>query len=92
MKTVRLQIVVRGRVQGVYFRQSTRQKAEELGLTGWVANRGDGSVEIEVEGPEPAVRALATWARIGPPAAKVDEVIERAIDPTGAETIFVVRR
>jgi acylphosphatase len=73
MKTQRLHIV--GRVQGVWFRESMRQEAERLGVTGWVRNAPDGSVEAVVQGPETAVDALIAWARIGPPQAQVERIV-----------------
>lgn len=62
---------VHGRVQGVWFRESMRQRAEELGVTGWVRNRSDGSVEALVQGPFEAVDAMTAWARRGPERAQV---------------------
>jgi acylphosphatase len=72
MTTKRLQII--GRVQGVFFRESTRQHANQLGVTGWVRNRLDGSVEALVQGDAIAVEAMVAWARRGPDAARVDHV------------------
>ncbi|MBF0160728.1 MAG: acylphosphatase [Magnetococcales bacterium] len=63
-----------GRVQGVYYRASTQQEAERLALTGWVKNRADGSVEIEVHGPPGGVTALIAWCQHGPPGARVERV------------------
>ncbi|MEO5340185.1 MAG: acylphosphatase [Magnetococcus sp. MYC-9] len=63
-----------GRVQGVYYRASTQQEAEQLGLTGWVKNRADGSVEAEVHGASNAVMALIAWCQHGPPGARVERV------------------
>jgi acylphosphatase len=71
---VRVHAVVSGRVQGVWYRESCRREAERLGVGGWVRNRPDGRVEIEAEGPRPAVDALLTWATHGPPRAIVDRV------------------
>lgn len=65
---------VTGRVQGVFFRQSTRAEAQRLGLTGYARNNADGSVSIEAEGPAEALDALAAWCQQGPPAARVDRV------------------
>lgn len=65
---------VKGRVQGVFYRQSTRQEAQQLGLRGWVRNMGDGTVEALVQGPEPAVDTLIAWCKIGPASATVDSV------------------
>jgi len=71
---VRVRALVSGRVQGVWYRESCRREAERLGVGGWVRNRPDGRVEIEAEGPRPAVDALLTWAGHGPPRAVVDRV------------------
>ena len=76
------QIRVRGRVQGVGYRDALRSQAEHLGVAGWVRNRGDGSVEALLQGDAPAVARLIAWARRGPPLAQVDRVEER--DPEAA--------
>lgn len=62
---------IRGRVQGVGFRDALCVQAQRLGLTGWVRNRADGSVEAVVQGTDAAVGQLVTWARRGPPLASV---------------------
>ncbi len=81
---------VYGRVQGVFFRASTRREAERLGLRGWVRNLADGSVEVHYEGAPEALRALDRWLAKGPPLARVDRVeIEPAV-PEG-HTAFGVR-
>jgi acylphosphatase len=85
---MRVHVRVWGRVQGVYFRASTRDQARTLGLQGWVRNRGDGTVELVAEGPEPALKALVAWARRGPPMADVAElevVWEEAVGLEGFE-------
>ena len=74
MKTQHL--LIQGRVQGVWFRESMRQEAARLGVTGWVRNRADGSVEAVVQGPLEAVDALVNWARSGPPMAQVERVTQ----------------
>lgn len=88
---LRLRLTIRGRVQGVWFRESTRLEAAKLGVTGWVRNRPDGSVEAVLEGSPSAVRALAAWCREGPPAARVLEVLSSEEPPMG-ETGFRVLR
>ena len=73
MQTLHLQIL--GRVQGVWFRESMRQEAERLGVTGWVCNLPDGSVEAVIQGSTAVVNALLAWTRTGPPMAQVERVI-----------------
>jgi acylphosphatase len=67
---------IHGRVQGVWYRESMRQEAEALGITGWVRNRVDGTVEAVIQGSPGAVRTLITWAKSGPRDARVDRVVE----------------
>jgi acylphosphatase len=66
---------ISGRVQGVWYREAMRLEAERLGVTGWVRNCRDGSVEAVVQGEESALAAIVAWARQGPPAARVDDVV-----------------
>ena len=70
----RAQVKVSGQVQGVFFRDSTRQKAEELGLAGWVKNLPDGQVEALFEGPSERVREMVHWCEEGPQGASVENV------------------
>jgi len=83
-------IRVTGRVQGVWYRGWTVDEARALGLSGWVRNRRDGSVEILAEGPEAALDALAAQCRHGPPSARVDQVIVEEADE-GAPAGFAAR-
>jgi acylphosphatase len=71
---VRLRLIVSGRVQGVFYRASAADQARDLGLTGWVRNRADGSVELVAEGPRPKLEMFWAWANLGPPQARVDKV------------------
>lgn len=69
-----VQLFVRGRVQGVYFRAATQRESRRLGIMGWVKNRSDGSVEILAEGEEDQLKELIAWANRGPSAARVERV------------------
>ena len=69
---------VSGRVQGVFFRQSTQTEARRLGLSGYARNNADGTVTIEAEGPPDALAALQAWCRQGPPLARVEGVAVEA--------------
>jgi acylphosphatase len=71
-RNVTLRLVIRGRVQGVFFRDSMRREAQGLGVAGWVRNRGDGAVEAVVQGEAAAVDAIVRWARRGPEFAHVE--------------------
>jgi acylphosphatase len=80
---VRVRALVSGRVQGVWYRETCRREAERLGVAGQVSNRADGRVEIEAEGPRPAVEALLAWARVGPPRATVATLVVEDLVPRG---------
>lgn len=88
----RAHLHVRGRVQGVWYRASTRDAAAALALTGWVRNCADGSVEALAEGPREAVEQLVAWCRTGPPAARVDDVEVDWSEALGDMSHFDVRR
>ncbi|MFO0617995.1 MAG: acylphosphatase [Polyangiaceae bacterium] len=77
---MRVELTIRGRVQGVYFRASMEAEGNRLGLRGWVKNREDGGVEACIEGPEAVVHELIAWAHHGPPAASVSHVEVRRMD------------
>jgi acylphosphatase len=81
---IALRLVVRGRVQGVGFRYAMQDAATMHGVTGWVRNRRDGTVEAFVQGEAPAVDAVFAWCRRGPPAARVDAVESFAATPDPA--------
>jgi acylphosphatase len=91
MQRLHYDILVLGHVQGVWFRQGTREVAEGSGLCGYAMNLPDGSVRIEAEGPKEALDKLVTWCRIGPPAARVQEVVVNE-GPLQHHTHFHVRR
>ena len=89
---VRAHLVVRGRVQGVWFRGSMQEEAGRLQVAGWVRNRPDGTVEAEIEGERPDVDAMIAWAGHGPPGARVADVAVEWVPPTGVQGGFAVRR
>jgi len=74
MEFARAHIFISGIVQGVFFRASTADKAQELELTGWVKNLPDGRVEAVIEGPKDKIEEMIEWMKKGPRLAKVDEV------------------
>jgi acylphosphatase len=73
-KKIGAHLHIRGRVQGVYYRASTVQEAQKLGLTGWVMNCPDGSVAAVAQGTRAAIESLIEWCRRGPAGARVDSV------------------
>lgn len=80
---IRRRVVVRGRVQGVFFRDSMRERARAHGVAGWVCNRADGAVEAVLEGPEEAVERVLRFAKTGPPRASVSDVQVSEEEPAG---------
>ena len=77
------EVVVTGRVQGVFFRDSMRREARRLGIAGWVRNQPDGTVQAHIEGPPDAVEALVRWSREGPRHASVDDVHVAEVQAAG---------
>jgi acylphosphatase len=78
-----VRVVVTGRVQGVWFRDSCRDQARANRVGGFVRNRADGAVEAEFEGPPAAVARMVAWCREGPSRARVDAVDTSEIEPIG---------
>jgi acylphosphatase len=85
-----VRLTIEGRVQGVGFRWSLRERARSRGLAGWAANRADGSVEAVLEGEDDAVEAVVEWCRSGPRGAAVKGVEVQDEEPHG-ERAFEVR-
>jgi acylphosphatase len=88
--TIRRRLVVHGKVQGVFYRDSTRHAARDEGVSGWAANRSDGTVEVVLEGPADAVASVVGYCRTGPSSADVDSVDEHEETPEGL-TGFQIR-
>ena len=91
MDKKRMHAIIKGRVQGVFFRDHTQKEAENLGLTGWVRNLSDGTVETEIEGEEQPVRTMITWLHTGSPLAEVTEVSYNEKNITNETGPFIVR-
>lgn len=90
MDNVRVHLIIEGRVQGVFFRDTTRREAVGLGLRGWVKNRFNGSVEVVAEGPRDKADQLVQWCYHGPPAAGVTGVHRIDEDFTGEFDTFTI--
>ena len=95
-KTVRAHVIVRGRVQGVWFRESTRRRAIEVGVAGWVRNCTDGSVEAEFIGSPDAVASALRFVEHGPEFARVDSVETNPLEDVDTDVLvgsgqFLVR-
>jgi acylphosphatase len=84
MAVRRVHVLISGRVQGVFFRQSAVEEAQRLGIAGWVRNRPDGRVEAEAEGPEQAIDAFVAFCRRGPEQARVEGMVVRERPLQGA--------
>ena len=80
---MRKRVIAHGRVQGVFFRDSTRERADTEGVAGWVANRPDGTVEAVLEGDDDAVDAVVAWMQDGPRPAEVERVEVNDEEPEG---------
>jgi len=88
----RVHIKVHGRVQGVFYRVSTKEVAEKLGITGYVINMPDRSVEIDAEGSEKELLALIDWSKQGPPYSQVDKIELKWIDKLENYRKFTIKR
>ena len=91
MEKGRVHLLIRGYVQGVFFRASTRDMANTLGLTGWVRNLPGGGVEAVFEGQKDLLEEAVRWCHKGPPGATVTEVSEKWLDYKGEFDRFEIR-
>ena len=91
MSDIRVRLIIYGRVQGVWFRDSTRREALMLELCGWIKNRPDGSVEVLAEGPEENVEKLIKYCHQGPAHAQVSNVDEIREEWMGEFISFDIR-
>jgi acylphosphatase len=86
---IRRRVIAYGRVQGVFFRDSTRRQSEKTGVAGWVRNRSDGAVEAVFEGDDDAVSQIVDWVREGPGHADVERVEVTEEEPEGISGFHV---
>lgn len=86
----RVRIIVEGKVQGVFFRQSTKEIAYSLGLSGYVRNLENGNVEVEAEGEDANIEKLIEWIKKGPPLAKVTKLNIEYLPVTGDKLDFKI--
>ena len=89
--TKRVILKIFGRVQGIFFRDSTRRKARKLGLTGWVSNESDGTVKVMAQGEEEKLEALIKWCYNGPMLARVDKIDIEWQEATGQFEKFEIK-
>jgi acylphosphatase len=91
MSSARAKVIIKGRVQGVFYRQSTCTKSLEMEVTGWVRNMPNGYVEAVFEGCEQKIMDILEWCKQGPDSARVDEVIVSYEEPTGEFSTFKIK-
>jgi acylphosphatase len=89
---IRVHLIVEGRVQGVCYRMYTADEAQRLGVSGWVKNLPDGTVEVLAEGDTEKVMALVDWCRHGPSYATVTKMLDEYLEPTGELHGFEIAR
>ncbi|MDI3317509.1 MAG: acylphosphatase [Bacillota bacterium] len=90
-RQLRVHLHIRGRVQGVGFRAGAQAEAERLGVTGWVRNVEDGSVELEAQADPETLERFLRWCQRGPAGARVDAVDTSSRPPVGGEAGFAIR-
>ncbi|MFH0820264.1 MAG: acylphosphatase [Candidatus Peregrinibacteria bacterium] len=88
---IRVHLTIHGLVQGVFFRAETKKQAQELGVTGFVANNSDGTVSVVAEGPENLIQQLTDWCNSGPSRAQVQKVDAETHTYTGEFEGFEIR-
>ena len=89
---IRVRLLISGKVQGVWYRQSTLNKAHEVGVTGTVKNLDDGRVEAEIQGSEAQVQSMINWCHTGPEHARVDHIDVEDLHLAHNETSFLIMR
>lgn len=89
--TKQIILIIHGRVQGIFFRDSTRRKARKLGLTGWVSNESNGTVKVMAQGEEEKLEELIKWCYNGPMLARVDKIDIEWYETTGQFEKFEIK-
>ncbi|GEO11694.1 acylphosphatase [Segetibacter aerophilus] len=87
-----LHLLIKGKVQGVFYRATAKEIANELGITGWIKNTNEGDVEAVVTGSQDQLQAFATWCRTGPERANVSEVISEEVKEEKFKDFSVIRQ
>lgn len=87
----RWQLIIKGKVQGVFYRKSTAEQAQQLGVTGFVRNLDNGDVEVIAEGSQAQLQSLRAWCRHGPKSARVDDINLKVLAPSDEFSAFEVR-
>ncbi len=88
--TTRWRITIYGKVQGVYYRKSTQSQAVKLGLSGWVKNLPDGSVQAEIQGSEEVLEVMKKWCKQGPPMCSVTSIEKLEVPSISDEMDFEI--
>ena len=91
LRMAAVHLLIKGRVQGVFYRASARQAAEQMHLTGWIKNTKEGDVEALVSGSDHQVQQFVDWCRQGPPKAQVTDVIVSPAAPSSFTSFNIVR-
>jgi acylphosphatase len=87
-----IHLIIKGKVQGVYFRASAAREARQLGLTGWVRNTAEGDVEIIAQGGGDELKSFASWCHKGPKSARVTGVVQKDVDEQAFGEFSIQRR
>lgn len=84
-------IIIKGKVQGVFYRATAKKTADELGLKGWVKNKDDGAVELLISGPQESINKMVTWCKAGPKGAAVSSVQATPVNEEMFSAFSIIR-
>ncbi len=91
VNTIQIKVIIKGKVQGVFYRAGTKNTADKLGIKGYVENLPDGSVGAVFEGDSPVVTQMLEWCNIGPAAASVENVLVEPVEVVSDFETFIIR-